>query len=471
VLSHLRKFFSWLFLKVAFSAFLTVAAFALCATWLFLHNDPDFDATRARVIANLEAGNTAALTARDETAAQLAALQAEEAAQRGRAAKAAALGENLKPLQHWWKRWITDREQQRRIAEQIERMETLRRESDQEAKRLSREEIKAVDELARCERRLRRTNEQLSCTKGSDTMALYYLNASWWHARWFVFAGLLLYLSGPTLGQLLLFYAVAPRVARGRPVRLAEKAAEFPWLGESRTVVEIVLWPGEVARVRRRYLESVEAGIAKRARLLMSWRIPITSLLTGFFRSYNLHNIHAGHLYRITLSDRKDEGNEMAVVHLPEGGSLVVRPSYLVGIVFPVARKFQMRRHWRVFCWQSLVSGQFRHIEISGPCRLIISAKAGLRAERLVPGETGTPQSCRASPERVIGFTPNLDYRLVRTPRFWNYYRWNHLLYDAHFSGAGIVLVRAQAASYGPLRGFTRLWCTVRDPLLRLLGL
>ena len=102
---------------------------------------------------------------------------------------------------------------------------------------------------------------------------------------------------------------------------------------------------------------------------------------------------------------------------------------------------------------------------------MIIAAKAGLRAERLVPGESAASSSSRADPERIIGFTPNLEFRLVRTPRFWNYYRWNQRLYDAHFSGEGIVLVRALAGSTGPLRGFTRLWCAARDPLLRLLGL
>jgi hypothetical protein len=239
-----------------------------------------------------------------------------------------------------------------------------------------------------------------------------------------------------------------------------------PALGTSRMVVETSLWPGETARVRKRYLLAVDDAVVKQPRWLLSWRFPLTSLLSGFVHDVNLHNARAGREYRLAFAHHKNPENEMAVVEVPEGGSLVVRPSFLAGVILPPGKKLEVHLRWQVFRWQSWLTGQLRFLEFYGPCRLVVVGRPGLRAERLEPGDEGALPACRTSPSKTIGFTPNLEYRLIRTTRFWNYYRWNQRLFDAYFVGVGFVLT--QTAVLGRKTAF---WSATRNRARRIIGL
>jgi hypothetical protein len=86
--------------------------------------------------------------------------------------------------------------------------------------------------------------------------------------------------------------------------------------------------------------------------------------------------------------------------------------------------------------------------------------------EHLVAREDGTMPVCRTSYEKIIGFTPGLEYRLIRTPRFWNYYRWNQLLFDANFSGVGFILIQASMPGHPP-----GIWSATRNRARKLIGL
>jgi uncharacterized protein (AIM24 family) len=213
-------------------------------------------------------------------------------------------------------------------------------------------------------------------------------------------------------------------------------------------------------------LLAVDDEAVRESRWLLSRRFPLISLLSGFVHDVNLHNARAGREYRLAFAHHKNPENELAVVHVPEGGSLVVRPSFLAAVILPPGRNLVVRRRWQFFRWQSWLTGQLRFIEFHGPCRMVVTGRPGLRADRLIKSDDGAAPVNRTSRHKTIAFTPSLEYRVVRTPRFWNYYRWNQPLFDACFVGVGFVLTQTTV----PGRK-TAFWSATRNRARKVFGL
>lgn len=466
MISTLRRFISWLFLKLVFGAFIAVSALVIHGLWLFHHDDPDFVNVQAAHLAGLKEQQRANMAAHEVGKQEYTQVQQKLAVQQDRATRAAALATDLRADVTWWSRFWGDREQRRINVARLDRLREIEQESERAASELKHDLTQAAVALNTNEAASRRIDAQLSIAEGTDSRVIYYANAAWLAGRWFILAGLGLYFFGPTLFKLFLFYRIAPRMARGRAVQLDRGPVVTPWLGETNTLVEVALWPGETARVRKRYLKSVDEGLVHESRLLLSWRFPLTSLLSGFVHDENLRNARAGRSHSLIFAHHKNPENQMAVVHLPDGGSLVVRPSFLAAVIMPAGQKLQLRPRWQLFRWQAWVTGQLRFLEVVGPCRLVVAGRPGLSVERLMMGEDGVSPERRTSLDKTVAFTPNLEYRLIRTARFWNYYRWNHRLFDAHFSGVGFVLTQTTL----PGRR-TGIWSVTRNRARKLIGL
>jgi len=466
VFSNLRIFISWAFLKVMFGAFILAASCALYAFWLHRQDNPDFALVRAQHLALLQEQGAAAHVVRDNAAEELTVVQNEFAAHQARAEQAVKVAENLRELQTNWKRFVSAREQWSLNDQGIERMEQIERESLKAANKLRRALAQGTTRLENAEQELHHLTTQRAVAEQYDSPFVHYLYRSWL-AGWWIYCGLTaLYFLGPTLRKLTSFYFFAPRIADKRPLVLNRSPGYSPSLGESRNVVETSLWPGESARVRLRYLQSVDDGLMRESKYMMSWRFPVTSLLSGFVHDVNFKNIRAGRNYRLVFAHHKNPEHQMAVVHVPENSSLVVRPSFLAAVILPPGQKLRVRRRWQLFRWQAWLTGQLRFLEFVGPCRLVVAGRPGLRAERLAARDDATLPSCRAAVDKIIGFTPSLEYRLIRSPRFWGYYRWDARLFDAHFSGVGFVLIQNHLPGRTP-----GLLSLTRNRVRKVLGL
>ena len=136
----------------------------------------------------------------------------------------------------------------------------------------------------------------------------------------YVVTALALFVFGPTLFKLGLFYGLAPLLAKSRPIRWVESAAAQPAVGGSRVSVDTALWPGEVLLIRENFLQSSDEGLAKKTRFLLDWRIPFTSLACGLFELVSMRNVRAEGERRVIFSNADDPHLELAVVALPEGG-------------------------------------------------------------------------------------------------------------------------------------------------------
>jgi hypothetical protein len=245
----------------------------------------------------------------------------------------------------------------------------------------------------------------------------------------------------------------------------------MPEVGESRVAADLALAPGERLWVKEKFLQASDEGLRRRTRYLLDWRIPFTCLATGLVELIEMRNdAAAGGDQRLTLSNQGDPHSELAVITLPAGASLVLRPSFLAGVVVADGTRLEIRRRWQLWRWLAWVTLQFRFFEFAGPCRLIVAGSRGVRVERLIDRAGDTVPARRTNQDATVGFTPNLDYRPVRAETFWSYYRGMNPLFDDLFVGRGIFLCQ-QVAVPGDARQARRFWSGVWNGLLKVFGL
>lgn len=378
--------------------------------------------------------------------------------------------ETLRSLESWWERWFGDPEQQAANAEQIERMQALRARTGARVEELRQAILASELELESARRELARVERELAVLHEARSQAVHYLWAAWEHSRWFLLAALLAYFLGPTLVRVLAYFILAPLLSRGRPIRFAEQLTVIPNVGPSSVSVEAALWPGEVLRVKEKFLQASDEGLSRRTRFVLDWRIPLTSVACGLIELVEMRNARAVGELRVTFSNSVDPHVELAVIAVPEGGSIILRPSFLAGVITPDRMPLRIRRRWTLLRLQSWVTLQFRFFEFLGPCRLIVAGGRGVRAEHLVEREGLVRPARRTNQHATIGFTPNLDYLPVRAETFWSYYRDMNPLFDDLFAGPGLFVLQETSRRSGR-GGPGRFWSAAWDGVLKAFGL
>jgi hypothetical protein len=311
---------------------------------------------------------------------------------------------------------------------------------------------------------------------------MHYLDRTWNYplgpdplrmpARWWIVVMLGLYFAGPTLWKMSLYFVVAPCLARSRPVQLAMAAAAMPDVSESKVSAEITLSPGERLWIKEKFLQASDEGLRRKTKYLLDWRVPLTCLATGLVELVEMSNAESESAtnQKLTLSNQADPHSELAVITLVVGATLILRPSFLAGVITGEKRRLNIRRRWQLFRWQSWVTLQFRFFEFCGPCRLVVAGKRGVRIERLVEREGDGLIARRANRDATMGFTPNLAYRPARAETFWSYYRGMNPLFDDLFSGRGIFLCQQVAANEDGLQT-RKFWSGVWGGAMKVFGM
>jgi len=164
---------------------------------------------------------------------------------------------------------------------------------------------------------------------------------------------------------------------------------------------------------------------------------------------------------------------EIAVVGVPAGGSLVLRPRFLAGVILPKeagGKPVGIRRHWRLFSLSAWLTLRFRHFEFLGPCRLVIAGKRGVRVERLENVKRELKRARRTNQTATIGFTPELNHHCIRAETFWSFFRGRNPLFDDLFSGTGSFICQ-EIAERRKETGARRLVSGFWNSLLKIFGL
>jgi hypothetical protein len=402
---------------------------------------------------------------------QITGLRAEIEAQQARVKQAEKVVASLRELESWWDRWFGNRGQQSANAEQVRKMEELKLAATGKWAELQRTVTQVVWEKEGLELALRRTHDEIGHLEATRSRTRHYAVLAWERTKWFIGLALAGYFLGPTLWALALFYGLGPLLARGAPIRLGAEPEALPEIGESHVSIEATLRPGDILRIKEKFLQASDEGIEKRTRFVLDWQIPLTSLACGLVELVELRNAHASGEYRVTLSNGDDPHLELAQVTVPAGAALVLRPRFLAGVIQDsAASRLTIRRHWRLLHWQAWITGQFRFFEFVGPCRLVVAGSRGVRAERLADREGQAAPARRTNQDATIGFTPNLEYRPVRAETFWSYYRGMNPLFDDLFSGNG-VFISQETATEGSAATAGRFWSSVWSGILKVFGL
>ena len=466
----LLKFASWLGQKLMAALLIVVVALAAYGLWLFLQDEGLLETNRVEKLRRALAERDQLIAARAAIEDRITAIRGEVEKQQENVRRAEKIMATLRELESWWERWFGNRQQQSANAEQLQRMEKLKGDATGKVAELQRLVTRAIWEQDGLNVALRRANAEVATLEESQSRARQYATLAWEKMKWYVLIALAGFFFGPTLWSLMMYYGFAPLLARGRPIRLGPEPAALPEVGESHVSVEAILRPGEILRIKEKFLQASDEGVGKHTRFVLDWRIPLTSLACGLVELVEMRNNRPEGEYRMTLSNGEDPHIEMAIVEVPAGSSLVLRPSFLAGVIQREGERLEIRRHWRIFRWQSWVSGQFRFFEFIGPCRLIVSGSRGVRAERLADRAGVESPARRTNQDATIGFTPNLDYRPVRAETFWSYYRGMNPLFDDLFSGRGLFVLQ-ETATDGSAAKAGRFWSTVWNGVLKVFGL
>lgn len=461
---------AWLTTKLAVAALIVALGLLICGGALFVRDRWLAENNRAERGLLLTLERDRLLQVRAESAAAAAELQAKVTEQEERIRRAERVIETLHALESWWQRWFGNPEQQAANAEQIERMEAMKARTAGQVRGLRREVLASELNLESARAEIARVERELAVLDEARSQASHYLWAAWQYSRWYLLAALLAYFFGPTVVKVLAYFVLAPLLSRGRPIRFADQLKVMPDVGRSHVSIAAALWPGEVLRVKEKFLQASDEGLRRKTRFVLDWRIPLTSIACGLIELVEMRNGRAVGELRVTFSNSYDPHVELATIAVPDGGSIILRPSFLAGMITPEGIPLRIRRRWALFRWQSWLTLRLRYFEFSGPCRLIVAGNRGVRAECLVEGEGLTRPARRANQEATIGFTPNLEYLPVRAETFWSYYREMNPLFDDLFAGPGLFVLQetsCRSAGAGPGRFWSALW----NGVLKVFGL
>lgn len=466
--SFLFRIAGWFLRKAAVALLIVVLALTAYATWLFLHDSTNLNTERSQRLEALTQRRASLLEERTKVENQINELRQDLASCDDRIGRTGRVIETLTSLQSRWERWFGNAEQQRANDAQIEHLRTTQAEARQKKLQLQRTLTQAAWQRETLEGQIEPLDREIVAIQKEPSQVIHYLSTAWYFSRWWVVTGVFLYFFGPWFIRIVLYFGVAPLVTRGKALRFAPQMEELPEVTASEGSIQASLWPGEVLLVRSMYLAESNATMARRTRTLFDWTLPLTSFLSGLFRVIELHNRQAGGERRVLLARSGRPKAIFAEVQISEASSLILRPKFLVGVIHQAGQPLVIRSRWRLFNRQSWVTFQFRHVEFSGPCRLIVTARSGLRVEQLVARDVGPLPIRRLSPLATIGFTSNLDCALVRTERFWRYLRGSDPLIEMCFAGPGLVLARDPNDT--PVGRFARFWSPRWNRLLRVIG-
>lgn len=464
------KFLRWLFEKCAAALLIVVLALFAYGLWLFLRDTVDFDQQRTDLMITLSGERRQIRAAMAEVETRLDEFTVMMEAEQARIRQAEKIIGTLTELESTWDRLIGNPEQQQANAEQKARMENLRQEAQTKLTELQNRFQRTLWEKEGLQIALGRLETKIQAVEAKQSQLAHYLRDAWERSRVWLAIALGLYFLGPTVGRLTLYYGVAPLVMRGRPVRLTPELAALPEVGANHVSIDLPLPEGERLWVREKFLQASDEGLQKQTRFLLDWRIPFTCLASGLVELLEMTPAAGSISQRTTLSNQANPHIELALLTLPEGAALVLRPSCLVAVALGSGQRLRIRRRWQLFRWQAWVTLQFRYFEFSGPCRLIVAGSRGVRVEQLAPRGDGTPGARRTNQDATIGFTPNLDYKPVRAETFWSYYRGMNPLFDDLFSGHGLFLCQEITTGDGaaPARKF---WAGLWNGMLKVFGL
>lgn len=270
----------------------------------------------------------------------------------------------------------------------------------------------------------------------------------------------------PFLWKLAAYYLIAPIAESSEPILLGldVSGGEGITATPSHPAQRLHLGEGEVLMTKVDYLQGSMGGFDKRTKWLMDWRYPFSSAAAGLFMLTQIRNTGGG-AGQVTLSTREDATEELSVVEIPTGKSMVFRPHYLVAVSHPIGTPPRIRSRWvfgKLHAWVNL---RFRYLIVEGPTKLVFSAQRGVQVEEVIPELPGR----RVNSHLTAAFSPHLRHSPKRAETFIAYLRGKNALFDDFFQGSGFVIQQqVTGAKRNPV---ARIWESVFGAIGKVFGI
>lgn len=449
--------------KLVMAALLAVLTLLVYALWLFVGEQGDYAEHRALRTERADKRH-AELTAELAEATLKTNVAAETlTAQRQRLAQAEKVLKGLHELDPGaLERIMGDKAQQAQHDERIARTTRIKTETQTRIVELQREVVAGTQRRTELAAEIESLEIERTSLKNENNAASHYLRTAWNEGAWAVYTVFFVYLFGGLAVATLLYFGWARLMAKNAPLRLRKGEAPLPAFSECGTLLEHMLWPGERLWVRRRHLQSADTALTRKKRMLPDWRRPFSWWLSGASGLTELRNERSNGERQVVFTNMDDHFAELMIVSVPEGGSFIVRPRHVMGLIADIGRPPVAVRHWRLTSWYSWVAGRFGYMEFYGPCRIVLSCVSTLAEETLSSPDEKKPDSAITPLAGLMAFTPQLSLLPVRTESFWRYCRHETPLFDLRLTGTGAYVVRE-----GDRRGSDRFFARV----LRRFGL
>ena len=240
------------------------------------------------------------------------------------------------------------------------------------------------------------------------------------------------------LARVICYYVLAPLASRQSPIILGKAKGtgnDISTLSNCRTSFTLHLHKSDALLIHHDYAKTIPSLCRSTTQTILDKHSPITSFFSGL---YNLLRIEPKEDVSLEISSGHDGLNELIYISLEKDAEIVIEPRSIVGATLKEGQEVILRKIWAIGKLQSWLKGQFRHIAIRGPLRIIVKGGRGVTVS---PVE----DELRIPSEYVIGFSTNLGYATERTETFGGYYSRKKPLLNDRFTGSNGVVIHQEA--------------------------
>ncbi len=458
----------WLSRKLVIGALIVAVGLGVYGLYLYLSENVRVELERQALVERLQEDLGASLQAVVGLEDELHDIEGRLDRARTSADAAERLFEGLESLQSYWD-WLFSTPAER---EEVKRRKEQARKGREDNLRLAAtldDRLNTISyEQAGFQTHIALLKSRILELEASPSKTVYYGRRAWEAIRLPLLISLFLFFFGPTLWSVFSYYVLGSMLGRTRPIVLADAVQDPIGSTGSQVSFDLPLAPGEMLSIKEEFLQASDETLRKQTRFILDWRFPFTCLACGLFELVEIRN-GTERAYSVTTSTQDRPTIEVAVVSVPEGCGVILRPRFLAGIVSRSEEHLEIRRHWRLFSLQAWITLQFRFFEFRGPCRLVVAGSRGVRAEFLDGLGLDKPTGRRTNQDSTIGFTPDLRYRSIRAETFWSYYRGKNPLFDDLFQGTGAFLCQ-EISVKGRAAGARAFWKHLWNAVMKVFG-
>ena len=271
----------------------------------------------------------------------------------------------------------------------------------------------------------------------------------------------------PILLKIVLYFGIAPLASALPAIRLLAEPSnpQLPTINTghiSSHSLKIDLAPTQELLLHPDYLQSFSQNAQKSTQWFLNPSIPLTSWAAGLVTLVRLRGEQSE---TIQLASMYHAFEELVIIDIPQGASMVCKPRGLVGVIKSREQPVHISKHWRLLSLHGWLTLQLRYLVFHGACQLIIKGSGGVVIEQAT-------QPRLIQQNATLGFSSHVAYSNYRCETFISYYLGKDALFNDRFSGAsGIYFYEQSPHHQTPQNHQSQKMGGVWDAVLKVFGI